>query len=275
MIKTILKTLFLIIFFYLLQSKTFACEVEETFTDLTIITNSKNNIREEACKNSKKLWQTKIWEKYQVVADAWEYYKIIIDWKESYIFKEWVDIVSEDEEILEEKIEVEEVAFQTEIWKYWLELYNIERKKLWLHSYKYDIRLQNSAEIWSKLSANKWYIDHKRNKNDAYYNFNKIQNWFKNNWVNCKIENRTWAVENIWYWFMNCKNGNCLEETKKVVKQTFDMYMREKWKKNDAHYKAIISKNLNFMWFGIYKKNLWNGKYKVYNTTHFCTNFAK
>lgn len=271
MIKTIFKNFLIIIFFLLFtNSETFACEVEEKKADFEIITNSKNNLREWACKNSKKIWLSKIWEKYQVIAEAWEYFKVSENWKEFFIFKEWVNIVTKNNE----EIEDFSVNWQTEIWKYWIELYNSERKKLWLNPYKYDLKLQKTAELWSKISFQKWKIDHKRNKNDSYYNFWKIQNWFKTNWINCNIEWKTWAVENIWYGYMTCKNWDCLEETKKVVKETFNMYLKEKWKRNNSHYKSIISKELNFIWFWIYKQKIWNNRYKVYNTTHFCTNFS-
>lgn len=276
MIKLFKFFLFIIIFF-LLQSKTFACDTEEKKVSFQVITNSKNNLREKACKNSKKLWLTKIWEKYDVIADSWEYYKVLINWKENFIYKDWVNIVQEknvSEEVIAKNSEnQEQFDFNRKIWEYWLELYNNERRKLWLKEYSYNLNLQKSALVWSELSAKKWKIDHKRNKNDSYYDFWKIQNWFKKNGVDCKIKNWLWAVENIWYGFMTCQNGDCLEETKKEVKKTFDMYLREKWKKNNAHYKSIVSKDLAFLGFWVHKINVWKNKFKVYNTTHFCPKF--
>ncbi len=158
--------------------------------------------------------------------------------------------------------------------KYWLQLYNSYRAKQGLKPYKYDARLQKSAEKWSKISANRGYWSHKRNpKTDGFYDFWKIQKWFKNNGVNCKIQNQTGAVENVGVGRLYCKKANCSAELKRLVKKTFDFYMREKGKRYRPHYKSIINKNLHFMGFGIYKRKIKNGVYQVYNTTHFCTNF--
>lgn len=268
--KLILNFLLLFISLFLFQKQVMACDFEDKKVEnLKIKTTWKLNIREIPCVWTKTFWTTKVWENFEVLAEALDYYKVLINWKERYIWKNGTEVFKE----IEDKIDFENNDFESEIWKYWLSLYNIEREKLWLKPYIYNKKLEKSAQIWADLSNKRWYYSHKRDKNDPYYDFWKIQNWFKDNWIDCKIENRTWAVENIWYWVLFCKNWDCLEETKKVVKKTFDMYMSEKWKKNQSHYKSIISAHLNYMWFAISKKSLWNNRYWIYNVTHFCTNF--
>lgn len=271
--KLIFKFIFFITLFFYFQGKIFACEFTDTEADFEVVTNSRNNIREVPCIWTKTFWTTKIWETFKVIADSWDYYKVLINWQPRYIFKDGTDLKTENNTQIEVKEEVKIENLESEISKYWLSLYNVERAKLWLKPYAYDERLQNSANTWAKISWERWYYSHKRAKGDVYYDFWKIQNWFKQNGVDCKIENRTWAVENIWFWVLQCKSWDCLEETKKTVKKTFDMYMREKWKKNYSHYDAIVSKNLNYLWFGIYKKPIWKNSYWLYNVTHFCTNF--
>jgi len=63
------------------------------------------------------------------------------------------------------------------------------------------------------------------------------------------------------------------------------MFMAEKWLKYplDAHYRAIVHKNLNYIWFWIsIKKENHNYSiykeydyYKIYLTTHYCTWLSK
>ena len=331
-----MKKIFIFLFLNsLFIANIFACDSIETEIYWIAETIDINNIRTKSCKESEKIWQTQIWEIYEVFAEAWDYYKISIDWKFYFIYKDWVNFkkkiqLSQEEEKLYEKIKKnfenkdleflkklenqlyyasiywknyknlienliifteEKIKFLkeqeeqkefmenlsdevSEIWKYWLSLYNEKRTELWLSPLKYDIRLQKSAEVWADISAKRWYYSHRRDPNDDYYDFNKIQNWFKNNWVNCKIENRTWAVENIWYWTVNCKNkDDCLENMKETVKRTFNNYLKEAWTSNDAHYKSMTSPYLNYMWFWVAFQSLGWNNYWLYNVTHFCTNF--
>lgn len=162
----------------------------------------------------------------------------------------------------------------TVLGKYWLSLYNNYRKQVGVQPYKYDSRLQHSAEIWSTLAAKRWEITHKRDAGDSYYDFWKIQDWFKENGVNCKVQDRTAGVENIGWGVMYCNKDNCEEELKQTVKKTFDFYMSEKGQDYQPHYKSIVAPYLGYIGFGIYKEDMGNGRYKVYNTTHFCTEFA-
>ncbi|RKW24355.1 CAP domain-containing protein [Candidatus Gracilibacteria bacterium] len=271
--KLIFKFIFFITLFFYFQGKIFACEFTDTEADFEVVTNSRNNIREVPCIGTKTFGTTKIGETFKVIADSGDYYKVLINGQPRYIFKDGTDLKTENNTQIEVKEEVKIENLESEISKYWLSLYNVERAKLGLKPYAYDERLQNSANTWAKISGERGYYSHKRAKGDVYYDFWKIQNWFKQNGVDCKIENRTGAVENIGFGVLQCKSGDCLEETKKTVKKTFDMYMREKGKKNSSHYDAIVSKNLNYLGFGIYKKPIGKNSYGLYNVTHFCTNF--
>ncbi|MBF0913937.1 hypothetical protein HXK64_03225, partial [Candidatus Gracilibacteria bacterium] len=159
MIKNFLKIIFFISIFSLFRGEIFAdCEAVEVPLQTKVITNSVNNIREGACKTAKLQGKTRIGVTYDIVAEAGEYYKVMIDGQARYIFKEGVDLVNENKELGQANAETpktSEVSFEDEIGKYWLSLYNGERVKLGLKPYTYDNRLQNSAKVWAKISSDR------------------------------------------------------------------------------------------------------------------------
>lgn len=153
----------------------------------------------------------------------------------------------------------------------WLWFYNSVRKDMWRTLYSYDTKLNDTAEEWSDSSMSRWLVSHKRDTNDSYYNYNKINSWFKNRWVVCKNVNRITHSENIWRWYYKCTDSNdCTDKLITWIKEVFDMYMAEKYKTSQTHYQSIINKEFNKIWLWISIKNLWN-KYEFYITTHYCT----
>lgn len=166
-----------------------------------------------------------------------------------------------------ENVEITDLSY------YWLELYNNYRKKMWLTKYQYSKKLEKTAQERAETLANRWSYSHKRDLWDSYYDYNKIVRRFGERWVNCEV--RWWLsiLENIGYWMYHCPSWNCPTKLKSVVKQTFDNYLQEKWKKYRPHYNSIVHKSVKYLWFGVIQKNVWNGMYKVYNVTHFCTEF--
>lgn len=165
---------------------------------------------------------------------------------------------------------------QNTIENYWLKLHNNAREERNLSLYSYDKRLNNTAIEWSHTNYEKKIIDHKRNTNDSWYDYNKIENWFQERWVHCKIKWWTTSSESIWkYWFY-CRDWECSEELSISLKEIFDIYMAEETLSYpaNAHYKAIISPNISkvWLWISLYQSDL-PDYYEYYMTTHYCTEF--
>ncbi len=154
----------------------------------------------------------------------------------------------------------------------WLWYYNKVRTNLWRNSYSYEEKLNKTAKEWSDTSLEKWVMSHKRNENDSYYDYNKINSWFKERWVVCENINRVTFTENIWKWYYTCKKWLvCTDELINWTKEIFDMYMSEKNQKYKAHYESIVRKEFNKIWLWISIKKLNENDYEFYITTHFCT----
>ena len=167
----------------------------------------------------------------------------------------------------------------------WLNWHNTERNKLWLKNFSYDDRLISTANEWSQKQKEKWSMDHKRFNYSWFYDYNDIEKWFNDRWVNCKVKNRSTSSESIWYYSYFCKKdwSNCTQEANKALKWIFDLYMAEKWKSRsvNAHYRAITHKDFTKIWFWVaiekqqhnYEYYNDSNYYKIYATTHYCTEF--
>lgn len=182
--------------------------------------------------------------------------------------KKWIEIVNNtDDKIQEEKLmyNEEEVRF------YWLSLLNKARleEKLWL--YKYDNSLDYTAKLWSEQALKRWYIDHKVNSWDSYYDYSKKANWMKNEWVLCKNIYRVTFSESIAWWEFYCKTDDCTQEVKNTMDKNYNFFMSEKWKDYSPHYDAIINKYFTTMGLWLTIKNNWNNKYTLFLTNHYCT----
>jgi len=165
----------------------------------------------------------------------------------------------------------------------WLWWQNEVRRNMWLSLYTYDSRLNDTAFEWSIISKNKWLMDHKRDQGDSFYNYNKIESWFKDRWVECKIKERATASESIWSFWYYCNSWDCTQAAITSLRKIFDMYMAEKWKSrsNNPHYRAITSSAFSKIWLGMAIKEdkeftkgyPWYRYYDYYVTTHYCTEF--
>ncbi len=157
---------------------------------------------------------------------------------------------------------------------YWLTLHNNERKKLWLSPLSYDERLNSTAYEWAIISQDKWDLDHRRNPSDSTYDYKKIEKWFRERWVKCKIKARTTSSESIWKFSYRCSDSDCTKQLYKSTKEIFDLYMAEKWTSYTPHYRAIVHKYITklWLWFAISgPDNEWF--YNYYMITHYCTEF--
>jgi hypothetical protein len=160
--------------------------------------------------------------------------------------------------------------------QYWIDLINGERNILWLTPYTYDSSLDTTAKIWSDMAVSRWYIDHKINTWDSYYDYWKKVKWMKNNGVVCKNISRITFSESIAWQTYSCPSwADCTNALKKAVKRSFDFFMSEKGKDYDPHYRGIAQPLFETMWLGLSVKDLWNNKSKMYLTNHYCTTNTK
>lgn len=167
--------------------------------------------------------------------------------------------------------------------KYCLNLHNKARSDLWLSLYSYDERLNNTAYEWSNIQQEKWKMTHERNPWDWFYNYHKIEKWFNDRWVKCKISWWATSSESIWKFWYYCNDSYCTDELDKSLKTIFDIYMSEKWLKYpaNAHYKWITLPELSKIWLWISIKERFDDTYSNYRsfdyyvTTHYCTEFKK
>lgn len=140
------------------------------------------------------------------------------------------------------------------------------RNKLDLESYSLDTRLEWTANEWSEYMANLWTRTHKRKKSDWFYNYNSVENWFEDRWL--EFKNIKWITftENVWIWYVSCKQEDCTDEVISAIKTTRNMYMWEakyRW----AHYRSLVQPHFRYIWIWLYitKKN------KYYLTIHYAT----
>jgi len=157
----------------------------------------------------------------------------------------------------------------------WLNLHNAERKKMWLKAYVYNSKLDNTAKDRSETMKFKKIVDHRRHKWDSYYDYWKIAKWFEQRWVVCQNISRATFSESIGYYTTKCDKSDCTDSVIKWLENTFNFYMSEKWKKWRPHYNGIVHKLFTQIWFGIAIENRWNGWYRYYFTTHYCTKIVK
>ncbi|MFA5916877.1 MAG: CAP domain-containing protein [Candidatus Gracilibacteria bacterium] len=154
----------------------------------------------------------------------------------------------------------------------WLGFYNEVRKSKLRTTYSYDSKLNDTAEEWVDTSLTRGVISHKRDTNDSYYNYNKINSWFKDRGIVCKNINSITNSENIGRGYYKCSDSNdCTNKLIGGIKQVFDMYMAEKGKSNQVHYESIVKKEFSKIGLGIAIKKLGTNSYEFYITTHFCT----
>lgn len=156
----------------------------------------------------------------------------------------------------------------------WLNWVNSLRAENNLHSYNIDSRLSTTAQEWSEFSANRGYIIHGRpgdgcvgEKNYSCYNFNSIDNWFKDRWIDPKIISRSKHTENLGIWSFSCSSSDCTDTAIKAIKKTYNFFLSEK-SYNWVHYRTMISKNFTKMWLGLDFKN-----WQYYLTIHYSNDF--
>ena len=150
----------------------------------------------------------------------------------------------------------------------WLDWTNAERAKYWVQALSMSDSLNMTALDWSKYSSLRWYIDHRRPGQINYYDYKKINAWFGSEWISFKNVKWTTFSESIWWNVFVCKKDDCTQDLIKSIRSTFDMYLREKWKKYAPHFNSLVNK-----WFkqiGVWV-TLDPKKKRYYITIHYAT----
>lgn len=166
----------------------------------------------------------------------------------------------------------------------WLNRHNQVRSNLWETLYTFDERLNNTAYEWSKIqSEEKKIMSHKRDSEDVFYDYKKIEKWFNDRWVKCNVAWWATTSESIWKYWYYCNSNDCTSKLDESLKEIFDIYMSEKWLAYpaNAHYKWIILPELTKIWIWIRIEQRYDDTYEDYRsydyyiTTHYCTTFKK
>lgn len=148
----------------------------------------------------------------------------------------------------------------------WLSWYNAERAKVGVGALTLNGDLSRTATNWSNVAKTRGYIDHKRPGTTAYYDYNAIQQWFKNLGVTFKARSGSTFGESIAWNVYSCRDTECTDEAIKGIRSAFDFFYSEKGKSYRPHYDMMVAKGYTQMGMGVaFDKN--SGKY--YLTAHF------
>ena len=170
----------------------------------------------------------------------------------------------QDDNLDEYKVDKQKAA------QYWMDLNNDERESRGLYDYTFDSRLNNSAQNWSEYQKSISTATHKRNPNDAYYDYQKITNWLASEWVVCKNIDKFTHTENVGWGGYTCSDDDCTDELQTAMTRTFDFYMSEE-PENGPHFRSIVNEYFTQIWVWISVKQVRQNYYEFYSTIHYCT----
>lgn len=148
----------------------------------------------------------------------------------------------------------------------WLTWYNTARAAHGLSPYEYSEQLDRTADIWSSYNRDRGTVNHKRPGQTAYYDYDRILNWFKDLGLTFSNHNRITFTENIGYGPYACGEADCTDELLSAIRSTFDFYMAEAGKSDRPHYNSIMNSEFKNIGLGIVVK----GK-TYYLTVHYGT----
>lgn len=147
----------------------------------------------------------------------------------------------------------------------WLGWYNGIRTKAKLAPYSYSPTLNRTATVWSTTAKQRGYLNHKRNGQTAYYDYNVIKKWFAAQGV-VFTGSGTLFTENIGWGPYSCTKKDCTSEMIDTIRYTFDAYMAEKGKSYRPHYNSVVSSVYTKIGLGIVVDEK---KGKLYLTVHY------
>ncbi len=153
----------------------------------------------------------------------------------------------------------------------WLSWYNDERRSAKLPAYRLDEYLSRTATFWSEYSAQQGVINHQRPGQKAYYDYDAITQWFRDQGIEFTNVNGFTFTENIGYGSWNCQKSDCTAEMITKIREIFEFYIREKNLSSRPHYNAIFNPSFTKIGVGIAVNK---EKKQFYITTHLAAEIA-
>jgi len=145
----------------------------------------------------------------------------------------------------------------------WLDWHNKDRIAKWLTPYKWDNKLEYTANLWADYLAKINTSTHIRNVWDWYYNYNSIKNRFASKWVVFNESKWTAFSENIAYQYYSCNKTDCTQDLINQIRLWYDFFMWEaSW--NGPHYRAIVHPYFDEIWMWV--ALIWK---RYYIVTHY------
>jgi len=133
----------------------------------------------------------------------------------------------------------------------WLNWTNTERSNLNLHKYTRNDQLERTATAWAETAEKRGYIDHKREGQSAYYDYNLINEWFQNQGLEFENIHRVTFTENINWGPYKCDQADCTDYLIEEIRYGFDFYMSEKEQEYRPHYNSVMNGYFNEIGLGI------------------------
>ncbi len=149
----------------------------------------------------------------------------------------------------------------------WLRWINDVRTQEGLAPYRTDRQLIRTAWLWSDRARSLGAMNHKRDGQTAYYDYDMVGDWFSSLGLDFRNVKGSTYTENIGWGMYRCKKGDCTGDMINAVRSTFDFFMSEKGKANAPHYNSIVNPSFTGIGMGVTVDG--NGKY--YLTVHYGT----
>ncbi len=167
-----------------------------------------------------------------------------------------------DEQSVPANVNVQEVE------RTWLGWINGVRVARGLPGYSYDKQLERTAIAWSGRAKAKGSISHKRDGQTLYYDYPRIEQWFKDEGLTFLNDHSMTFTENIGYGYYDCAKKDCTQALIAAIRTTFDFYKSEEGKKDAPHWNSIINPRFRLLGVGIAVDEVAK---TYYITTHYAT----
>lgn len=147
----------------------------------------------------------------------------------------------------------------------WLGWYNATRISSKLHKYTLHSTLNRTATAWSSLALQRGYIDHRRDGQTAYYDYQRIKKWFAEQGIIFRGADTLFS-ENIGWSAYHCAQKDCTQALIAAIRPIFDSYVSEKGQSYTSHYDSITSSFFSKIGLGIAIDEF---NEKLYLTVHY------
>lgn len=142
----------------------------------------------------------------------------------------------------------------TTIRQAWIEKHNTLRSELWLSNLQNNDQLNKTAQIRANHLAETMAptgTTHQRSSSDAYYDYDKILQWFGEQGVVFNETNTIAFSENIGYGYYRwCKDVDCTDKLLNQTRSTRDFFVGEA-SRNGPHYRAMTQAHFTQMGIGV------------------------